>query len=91
MHDWYTHARSEVTEDILVRALALCPELFSPETTFATSPRPTVEQLRPNILEEICGLRPARKCGIRLEVEGMKSTKRQGLDEKTVVVVHNYG
>lgn len=90
-NDWYPHARPEVTEDILTRALALCPELVSPEINFATSPQPTIEQLRPQILEENCGFRPSRKGGIRLEVEEVKSTKRLGLDEKNVVIVHNYG
>ncbi|KAF8317064.1 nucleotide-binding domain-containing protein [Clavulina sp. PMI_390] len=89
--DWYPHPRPEVTEDILTRGLALCPELISPETTFSTSPAPTIADLKPQILEENCGLRPARKGGIRLEVELVKSTARKDLPSKEVPVVYNYG
>ena len=61
----------------------MCPEL-SPN--FASNPNPTIEDIKPIIIEEGCGLRPARKGGIRLET-GVIETK-SGV--KTPVV-YNYG
>lgn len=87
----YPHARPEVTQDILARGLDLCPELVSPDYRPGTSPQPTVEDLKPLVLEEICGLRPARKGGIRLEAELLRSTARQDQPSVEVPVVHNYG
>jgi D-aspartate oxidase len=80
-----------VTEDILKRALALCPELVSPNYTFDTSPAPSLEDLKSKVLEVGCGLRPARKGGIRLEAETMKTTQRLGTKVIEVPVVYNYG
>lgn len=87
----YPHPRPEVTQDILERGIALCPELISPKHNFTTIPAPTADDLRPLILEENCGLRPARKDGIRLEVELMKTSARKDLPSVEVPVVHNYG
>ena len=83
--DWFPHPRAATTEDILRRGLALCPEL-SPH--YATNPqaKPTIDDVRPIIVEEGCGLRPGRKGGIRLE-KGVIETP-SGLK---VPVVYNYG
>jgi len=89
--DWYPHPLPEVTQDILERAIALCPELVSPNHNFTTTPAPTADDLRSLILEENCGLRPARKDGIRLEVELMKTRARKDLPSVDVPVVYNYG
>jgi len=89
--DWYPHPRPETTEDILKRAVALCPELASPTSSLNTTPRPTVEDLRPLIIEEGCGLRPGRKGGVRLDVEFMSSTKRENSPSANIIVIHNYG
>ena len=87
----YPHARPETTDDILARVLELCPELSSPDYNPDTSPRPTVEDLKPLIIEENCGLRPARKGGIRLEAERLRSTARKDQPSVEVPVIYNYG
>lgn len=88
----YPNPRPETTDDILHRALKLCPELapLLPAADGQSSPapnsNPTVADLKPLVIEAGCGLRPARKGGIRLEaavVETIKGTK--------VPVVYNYG
>ncbi|KAJ7057803.1 D-amino-acid oxidase [Mycena amicta] len=78
-NDWYPIPRPETTLDILKRGLALCPELAPPEVRARREP--TLEDLQSIIIEEGCGLRPARKGGIRLEVEWVQN----------VPVVYNYG
>ncbi|KAG0707888.1 hypothetical protein DFH29DRAFT_994525 [Suillus ampliporus] len=82
--DWYPVPRPETTEDILVRVLQLAPELVPPQTR--VDREPTVEDLRPIIIEPGCGLRPGRKGGIRLEVEWLDVPTRG-----KVPVVYNYG
>ncbi|KAI5117886.1 hypothetical protein M0805_002277 [Coniferiporia weirii] len=83
-NDWEPKPRPETTVDILTRALAICPEL-SP--TYAENPHPTIEDLKPIIIEEGCGLRPARKGGIRLETGVLETAK--GL--KVPIVHGGYG
>ncbi len=46
---------------------------------------PTVEDIRPLILEEGCGFRPARKGGVRLGVDRVENGERK------IPVVFNYG
>lgn len=75
--------RPETTTDILTRALALVPELAPPNIS-----SPTVDDLRPLIIEVGCGLRPAREGGIRLEIGRVASPDKQG---KMIPVVFNYG
>jgi len=83
--DWYSAPRPETAIDILKRCLALCPELAPPHIRAEREPK--VDDLFPIIIENGCGLRPARKGGIRLEVEWFKAIKRNG----KVPVVYNYG
>ncbi|KAJ6499534.1 D-amino-acid oxidase [Mycena vitilis] len=83
-NDWYPIPRQETTLDILKRGFALCPELASPD--IRAQREPVLEDLQPIIIEEGCGLRPARKGGIRLEVDWVA-----GQDQKKVPVVFNYG
>ena len=80
----YPHPRPEITEDILKRGLELCPELV-PEDIRAQR-APTIEDLKPLIIEEGCGLRPGRKNGIRLE-----SVQVPKQDGSKIPVVFNYG
>ena len=47
---------------------------------------PTVDDLRAIMLEEGCGFRPARKGGIRLEVEWTENGGKE-----RIPAVHNYG
>jgi len=84
-NDWYPHARPEITADILNRALKLCPEL-SPSYSSSLGSTPSVDDLKSIIIEEGCGLRPARKGGIRLEAE-VHSTEMGN----KAPVVYNYG
>lgn len=46
-----------------------------------------MEDLLPLVVEEGCGLRPARTGGVRIELEWFEDTKGQ----RKVPVVHNYG
>lgn len=82
-NDWYPVARPSTTTDILERALALCPELVPQEIRDARAP--TIDDLRPLIVEEGCGFRPSRKGGIRLDVDWIAS------GDKQIPVVFNYG
>jgi len=84
-NDWYPHARPEITADILERALRLCPEL-SPGYSASPGATSSVEDLKQIIIEKGCGLRPARRGGIRLEAE-VQATEMGN----KVPVVHNYG
>ncbi|TFK49356.1 D-aspartate oxidase [Heliocybe sulcata] len=84
-NDWYPNPRPETTQEILTRGLVLCPELVP--QSIRDQREPTVEDLLPLVIEEGCGLRPARKGGIRLEVERYPSADGQ----RKVPVVHNYG
>jgi hypothetical protein len=81
----YPVPRPETKQKILETAITLCPELAPPEVRAVRNP--TVEDVLPYVIEEGCGLRPARKGGIRLEVEWFK----RGSTSDVVPVVHNYG
>lgn len=69
---------------ILTHVLALCPDLAPPSVR--ASREPTVADLEALIVDEGCGLRPARVGGIRLEVSSLD----QGGGKK-VPVIYNYG
>jgi len=84
-NDRYPSVRPETTLDILERCLALCPELAPPEVR--AKREPVVDDLFPIIIEECCGLRPARKGGIRLELDWANAMQRNG----KVPIVYNYG
>lgn len=71
--DWYPHPRAETGRAILGRALALMPALVRGGQT------------APEVIEHGCGLRPARRGGIRLEGGTVTAAGR------TVPVVYNYG
>ena len=79
----YPVARPSTTTEILQRCLALCPELAPPEIRAVRAP--TVDDLRPLVIEEGCGFRPSRKGGVRLDVGWTTSDKRD------IPVVYNYG
>ncbi|RDB30564.1 D-amino-acid oxidase [Hypsizygus marmoreus] len=83
--DWYPYPRPESTRDILERVFAMCPELAPPEIREKRTP--TLDDVIPLIIEEGCGLRPARKDGVRLEVEWLQANETG----KKVPIVFNYG
>ena len=83
--DRYPMPRPEITQDILERGFALCPELASPD--IRVEREPTIDDVLPHIVSEGCGFRPARKGGIRLEVEWTEGIGGRG----KVPVIHNYG
>ncbi|PAV20663.1 D-amino-acid oxidase [Pyrrhoderma noxium] len=84
-NDWEPKPRPETTIDILTRGLALCPQL-SPSYKEGQSELPTVEDVKSLIIEEGCGLRPARKGGIRLETASLETVTGQ-----KIPLVYNYG
>jgi hypothetical protein len=81
----YPRPRPETTRAILERNIKLCPELAPPK--IREKREPTVDDLLPLVIADGCGLRPARKGGIRLEVEWFEA--RNGGTK--VPVVYNYG
>lgn len=83
--DWFSRPRPQTTTDILTRGLALCPEL-APEEVRAKR-EPTIDDLRPLLVGEGCGLRPAREGGVRIETEWTEGVGGRG----RVPIVHNYG
>lgn len=85
--DWYPQARPEITEDILKRGLALCPELAPPEVRAVR--KPTLNDLLSHVVGQGCGLRPARKGGFRLELEWFDGQKVKRNDR--IPIIHNYG
>ncbi|KAH9477485.1 D-amino-acid oxidase [Psilocybe cubensis] len=85
--DWYPQARPEITEDILKRGLALCPELAPPEVRAVR--KPTLDDLLSHVVGQGCGLRPARKGGFRLELEWFDGKKVKRDDR--IPIIHNYG
>ncbi|EPS95037.1 hypothetical protein FOMPIDRAFT_101850 [Fomitopsis schrenkii] len=66
-NDWYPVPRDQTTTEILERCLALCPEIAPWEIRVRRTP--TVDDLRPLIVEVTCGLRPMCAGGVRMEVE----------------------
>jgi glycine/D-amino acid oxidase-like deaminating enzyme len=82
----YPIPRPETTVDILERGLTLYPELVPP--LVRNEREPTVEDLKPLIVEDGCGLRPGRKGGIRLQSEWVRVP---GSEKRMVPVIHNYG
>ncbi|KAH8824130.1 nucleotide-binding domain-containing protein [Flagelloscypha sp. PMI_526] len=83
-NDWFPVARKETTERILQEALYFFPQLAPPEIRAERDP--TVEDLRPLIVDEGCGFRPARMGGVRIERDTIDRS-----DGKTIPVVYNYG
>jgi D-amino-acid oxidase len=79
----YPIARPSTTAEILERSLALCPELAPPEIRAVRAP--TIDDLRPLVIEEGCGFRPARKGGVRLDVDWTTNGTR------AIPVIFNYG
>jgi len=84
-NDWYPSPRPETMRDILERAVVLCPELAPPE--IRTERKPTVDDVLLHVVGEGCGLRPARKGGVRLEIEWTEGVGGRG----KVPIIHNYG
>jgi D-amino-acid oxidase len=85
----YPSPRPEITEDIIRRALKLCPELVpSHVRANRAASELTIDDVRPLVLEEGCGLRPARRGGIRLEVDWIPAGAASGAK---VPIVFNYG
>ena len=84
--------RPEITKSILERALKFYPEIFAPPEVLAER-KPTLEDIHPRIIEEGCGLRPARKGGIRLDVEWINRIRSGAPSEKEkkVPLIFNYG
>ncbi|KAI0322962.1 D-aspartate oxidase [Amylostereum chailletii] len=85
-NDWYPAPRPETALDILQRGLDLCPDLAPPDIRAQRAA--TIEDLRPLIVEEGCGLRPAREGGIRLESEWADVPGSMG---SKIPIIYNYG
>jgi len=88
-NEWHPIPQPEITKDIITRCLQLCPELVPPAKR-VDGKAPTVDDITPIIIEEGCGLRPARKSGLRIERDILK-VEGTGLKDRKVPVVYNYG
>jgi D-amino-acid oxidase len=86
----YPRPRPDTTKVILERALKLYPSVFAPPDVLAER-KPTLEDIQPRIIEEGCGLRPARKGGIRLGVEWIDCPGGSAEKAKKTPIVFNYG
>ncbi|KAI6040638.1 hypothetical protein EDC04DRAFT_2602408 [Pisolithus marmoratus] len=83
-NDWFPVPREEDRDYLLAGGLAMCPELVPP--AIRAERTPTIDDLRPLIVDEGCGLRPGRKSGIRL------ATEWPDVGSQTKIpVVYNYG
>ena len=82
--DWDRQVRPETSEDILRRALEICPALQPPRSAEhgATGPA-TLDDL---VVEHLVGFRPSRNGGTRLE-RGPDLVA----DDITIPVIYNYG
>ena len=77
--------RDATTTEILERCLALCPELAPPDIRAQRAP--TIDDIRPLIVEVTCGLRPMRVGGIRMEIEHIEGRQNQS----KIPMLLNYG
>ncbi|KAI6035976.1 hypothetical protein BKA83DRAFT_107285 [Pisolithus microcarpus] len=75
-NDWFPVPREQDRDYLLAGGLAMCPELAPPH--ILAERMPTVDDLRPLIVDEGCGLRPGRKSGIRLATEWPEGTAGMG-------------
>nr|ALM22243.1 D-amino acid oxidase [Phyllozyma linderae] len=78
--DWHEQPRPETASEILARGLKLCPALL-PEAKRASM---RVEDI--DVVEHGCGFRPARKGGVRIELDHVAAP-----DGRSLPLVHNYG
>lgn len=86
--DWYPHAIPETTDDIIRRTLSIAPEIAPPESR-SNGRIPTIDDVKSIVIEAGCGLRPARKGGIRLDVG--KVNWLEGNASRSTPLVFNYG
>jgi D-amino-acid oxidase len=86
----YPNPRPDVTRQILSRVLELVPEIVPPRLRANPNGPPQVEDALPLVIDEGCGLRPARHGGIRLAVDWV-SAGPESTTTKKVPVIYNYG
>jgi glycine/D-amino acid oxidase-like deaminating enzyme len=94
--DWYPYPRPDTTEDILKRALEICPGLkpanqsaasLHPESTSQnTAPSRQGSPLSGMVIDQLVGFRPSRRDGVRLEYG-----PNLNLGSEPTTVVYNYG
>jgi len=88
-YDWHPSPQPEITGDIIARCLELCPEI-APPFARENGREPTVDDVTPIVVESGCGLRPARKSGLRIERDVLE-IEGTGLKSRKIPVVYNYG
>lgn len=81
----YPKPRPETTKDILSRVIAMCPELAPDEIRAVRTP--AADDLVPLIIEEGCGLRPARTLGVRIDLVFYEVVRAQ----RKIPIAFNYG
>jgi D-amino-acid oxidase len=75
--------RPETKDDILERTFALFPELVPPE--IRAKKTATLDDLKEIVIDEGCGLRPARSGGVRVDLRWFEG------GGKKVPVISHYG
>lgn len=88
-NEWHPTPLPQISKEIIERCLVLCPELVPPNSR-VEGKLPSVEDITPIIIEEGCGLRPARKSGLRIESDTLQ-LEGTGLKSRKIPVVYNYG
>ncbi|KAK4702878.1 D-amino-acid oxidase, partial [Phenoliferia sp. Uapishka_3] len=78
-NDWDPLPRPETAKLIKERGIALCPELLPPDKRSLMR----IEDL--DVLEDMVGLRPTRRGGIRIEMDKLEYEGRM------IPVLHHYG
>lgn len=84
--DWEGKPRGATRDDILRRALEICPDLLQREDMGKVEKGKEWKGLERMVMGDVVGFRPARTAGVRLERGEMI---RDGRGE--MVVLHNYG
>jgi len=88
-NEWHPTPQSEITKAIIKRCLEFYPEIAPPGKR-EEGRVPTVDDITPIIIEEGCGLRPARKSGVRVECDVLQMNWPNQTQRK-IPVVYNYG
>ena len=83
--DWEGQPREATKDDILKRALEICPDLLPVQARGKAKKGEEWKELREIVMGDVVGFRPARTAGVRLE----RGTAA-GEGARTQVV-HNYG
>lgn len=81
-NDWEAYEREATAEDILKRAIEICPDIVPPNARHHDR---EMEGLESIVISHLVGFRPSRDGGTRLEREDRM------IGDRTVPIIYNYG